>query len=932
MLDPEEENRVLKLALEKGWLSETELAPVSGPIPPVATTVQFGKRIDGLVHAGVLRPIDIEQILSEVRNPQTSVHATPDPKIAETQDEFASTLSPTPAVHESVGSVVTPPQESEPPFVPPVSGWERYEILGLLGKGGMGTVYKARDLRLGRLVALKFIRIEHSASVQRFLQEARAQARIDHEHICKVYEVGEVEGKPYIAMELLDGFPLQKVIDQLSLEEKVYIVRDTARALHAAHRQGVIHRDVKPSNVMVKRDEQGLWRAVVMDFGLAHDPEAEEQLTKSGMVMGTPAYMSPEQARGDIRQVDRRSDIYGLGAVLYELLTGSPPFVGENSVAMVVQVLMEDPVDVRELVPTIPADLAIITMKCLEKELSHRYESALALADDLQAYLAAEPISARSPSFLYRIRKQVRKHQSSVMLASMTTAAVLLALLGVNYFQNRRRLDSMCAGGRGKLAGVWDDARKSTIRSAFLANGLAYAQQSWPRIEEALDRYTQGWVDMHNDACRATHIRGEQSQSLLDLRMLCLNRRMQEVSAFVQQLSQPDTAIVERAVQTSRDFPPLSSCADIQALAASVAPPENPAIRAQVSDLYRQLAEIRAATKLGKYSEVIKWAKAAVEKAQGLGYRPAEAEALYLLGDLEQLSGDAAAAEQTLYRAAVAAKAGRHHQVEAQAWANLTLVVGYQLRRPAEGHKWGELARAAVDATLGNEAVKADLLNSLGNILIREERYADAVSNLREAHALREKLLGPSHLEVAGDLNDIATALRKQGKLDEALSTYFQALRIQEKILPPGHPILASKLNNIALVMRDQGKYEEAAQYMQQALSIRRAAFGEAHPKSLEAWSNLASIYQRQGRNLDARNIYQQVLALPQGGADSAVLARTRFGLATALWSLNQERLRAVQLAMAARDALLQLGDAGKTDLGRVDAWLAEIQTSSPKP
>jgi len=211
-----------------------------------------------------------------------------------------------------------PPDDAVDPVVraagPPVAHWDRYELLDLLGKGGMGSVYRARDRRLNRTIAIKFILGGNPDLTMRFLREARAQARIDHPNVCRVYEVGEVEGRAYIALQFVDGEPLHRAAARMSLDDKVAVMRDAAVAIHEAHRLGVVHRDLKPANVMVMRSDDGQWFPVVMDFGLAREASVEIGLTASGAPIGTPAYMSPEQVRGDLRAVDRRSDVYGLGA------------------------------------------------------------------------------------------------------------------------------------------------------------------------------------------------------------------------------------------------------------------------------------------------------------------------------------------------------------------------------------------------------------------------------------------------------------------------------------------------------------------------------------------------------------------------------------------------------------------------------------------
>ncbi|MCY1082518.1 serine/threonine-protein kinase [Archangium lansingense] len=320
------------------------------------------------------------------------------------------------------------PPASSVPEVPvfPVSGWERYQCVRFLGEGGMGRVFLAHDPRLNRNVALKFVRGDEPELTQRFLSEARAQARVNHERVCKVYEVGEVQGRVYIAMQFIEGRTLSTLARELSVEQKVLVLREAAEGVHEAHRVGLIHRDLKPSNIMVERAEDGTLRPYVMDFGLARD--WNDGATITGAVMGTPQYMSPEQARGEISNLDRRADVYSLGATLYSVLTGHPPIPGGNGLEVLRNVLEVEPRPPRAVDPNIPADLEAIALKCLEKERSARYDSARALTEELDRFLSGEPVQARSNRAWYRLRKKLHKHRLVASVAAVAAVLVLLAL------------------------------------------------------------------------------------------------------------------------------------------------------------------------------------------------------------------------------------------------------------------------------------------------------------------------------------------------------------------------------------------------------------------------------------------------------------------------------------------------------------------------
>lgn len=299
--------------------------------------------------------------------------------------------------------------------------------MALLGKGGMGRVWRARDPQLDREVAVKEILGDHPELIARFQQEARTQARVHHPHVCTVYEVGEADGRPFIAMELLEGRTLDRVAAEMSIEELAELMLRVAEAVHVAHRNGLVHRDIKPANVIVGRTDDGSWWPWVTDFGLARELEAPG-LTISGTTLGTPSFMAPEQALGQTETLDARADVYSLGATLFAALAGRPPFVGENSSEVILKVIQEEAPPLARLGVKAPRDLESIIVQCLEKDPERRYDGADDLAEDLGRFLRGEPVVARPAGPLLRTVKALRRHRVIATLIALTV--VLAVVLG----------------------------------------------------------------------------------------------------------------------------------------------------------------------------------------------------------------------------------------------------------------------------------------------------------------------------------------------------------------------------------------------------------------------------------------------------------------------------------------------------------------------
>src|ERR1700747_2939745 len=294
-----------------------------------------------------------------------------------------------------------------------------YELLEVIGRGGQGVVYRARQKSLNRTVALKVIGLGHwatDAHLKRFRREAEAAASLDHSGIVPIYEVGERDGSCYFSMKLVEGGQLDDIAkhESMPMRRAVELIAKVARTVHYAHEHGILHRDIKPGNILL--DQKG--EPHLTDFGLARLIEAESTVTRALEVLGTPSYMAPEQAVGNNAAISCATDVYGLGAVLYQLLTGHAPFAGGATYETIKLLLDTEPRSPRLWNSKIDRDLSTICLKCLEKDPKRRYSSALALAEDLERWLKHEPILARHIGIFTRGRKWVRRNPTSALLAA----------------------------------------------------------------------------------------------------------------------------------------------------------------------------------------------------------------------------------------------------------------------------------------------------------------------------------------------------------------------------------------------------------------------------------------------------------------------------------------------------------------------------------
>ncbi len=395
-----------------------------------------------------------------------------------------------------------------------------YDTLGWLGEGGMGVVYRANHQRLKRLVALKMIRSGGQARgdlVARFRTEAEAVARLRHPNILQIYDIGEANGLPFVALELLEGGSLRERLAGAPqpARQSAELLMTLARAVHVAHKAGIVHRDLKPSNVLCTFD--GIPK--ITDFGLAKRIDSDDGHTESGQVMGSPSYMAPEQAKGHSRNVGPAADVYALGAILYEMLTGRPPFKAELPVETMRQVVDDDPVAPSQLVPRVPRDLETISLRCLRKDPARRYASAQELADDLHRYLHGQVIQARPTPAWERVVKWSGRHKLTAASLALGMTVLIGAIVGL--FAYQQHLSNWTLAQEKNGSGLIDGAREAggrdrltqaKIKLGTFRGTILYEPRLRDlvfRVDEALGRVDRKLDEM---VSRESRLAGEQAE------------------------------------------------------------------------------------------------------------------------------------------------------------------------------------------------------------------------------------------------------------------------------------------------------------------------------------------------------------------------------------------------------------------------------------
>jgi tetratricopeptide (TPR) repeat protein/predicted Ser/Thr protein kinase len=803
---------------------------------------------------------------------------------------------------------------------------DRYVIVDQLGEGGMGVVYKAFDPELNRPLALKLISGDDRVGTlqDRLLREAQALARLSHPSVIAVHDVGTFGKNVFIAMEFVEGQTLRQWIKEAprSLREILQVFAAAGEGLEAAHRAGLVHRDFKPDNVMLGKDG----RVRVLDFGLARcasdgpapdailAPPSDEtetaagsgrdrlssSITRAGAIVGTPSFMAPEQHRGEV--ADERADQFSFCVSLHHALYQRLPFAGETVDEYADNVLggriEEPPVEVR-----VPRWLHKVLVRGLAVHPADRYPSMAALLSALRA----DP----------RISRRIWMGRAG--------AVVVLGLVALAWQRDRRQQIGACEGAERKLQGVWDDGRRAAVRAAFLHSGKPYAQTVLRTVERALDEYTHSWSAMHVDACEATHLRHEQSQELLDLRMTCLGDRLTQLKTLTELYAAGDAGVIERAVASAESMPRLEACADAAALRAPVPPPSDPATLERVAEVRRELARANALESAGQDVEGLAIASRALAAAKAVHYRPVEAEAELRVARLQGARGDYVVSSQSLKRAHVDAIAGRDDEVAARAAINLIPGLGDRLNRYDEADQWAELAEATVERLHSKDELLGTLYQSRSFLRICEGKYEDALADAKLALQLKQRLFGPIDTRVADAHDNLGTAYYQLAQYVEALKSHQEALRINEQALGRDHPVNAIVRIGIGNVYEGMGQHEQALEEHRRALAIYERV-NPAHPNVHVIYTSMGNALFALGRSSEALEHYRRGfdLAEKKNMSDDMVGALLGLGESSIVLGRLDEALRHFERALEISERVLGpahmmcgFGHAGRAEVYR---------------
>jgi tetratricopeptide (TPR) repeat protein len=837
----------------------------------------------------------------------------------------------------------------------------RYLVVGMMGYGGMGIVYAAYDPELDRKVALKLLRADPTSSSdaaaidklhERLRREAQAMARLSHPNVVTVFDVGVADGQLFIAMELVEGATLARWLSAAPREPADILAQLLAagRGLAAAHAAGFVHRDFKPANVLIGDDG----RVCVSDFGLARlvdetplasaspagaAPTSAGSLTETGMLVGTTLYMSPEQLDGDV--ADARSDQFSFCVTLYEALHGRRPFVGDTVDELrsaIASGVVGASVRGRRVKPWVRR----VLLRGLRADPAQRYPSMSALLRDL----------GRDPAVARR----------RVALVAVGSLALLLSGVGLSRTAQKQRLD--CRAGAARWSGVWDAPTKAEIHAAFARTGKAYAEDEWRAVERTLDGLARAWTGAYTDACEATHVRGEQSGELLDLRMGCLNRRLEETAALTSLFRRVDADLVDHAAEAVQGSDDLQSCSDVRALKQRRGPPSDAKQRVAYDALERELARLSALENAGKLIDR-KTADELVARAERLDHAVLLSDALVMQGSERLRAGELPEARDSFHRAAIAGEHAIDDGRVAMALDFVALITS-QLRQPEEAARLLEVAAASSERGGGDFARDAQHLEIVAAMADERSDYLTEAARCGDAAVLHHRASRP--ISEAAVLGRRGWALSKAGQLEEGARVCTDALGLIERTLGRAHPFAIQSLNCLANIAEERNHKDEAVAWLQRALSITEATYDGKGPRMVTAFINVGEALIDRGDPEGALSAFKKAegaaagtpldprtLTSVQLGTGAALLglgraresvplleagqawlikntnesdprARSAFTLARALYAANQDRARALRLAHEAAGFAASRPPSPYTSALReeIAAWLHE--------
>lgn len=778
-------------------------------------------------------------------------------------------------------------------------------------------VYRAYDTRLRREVALKRMHRDtlDGEGNLRLLREAQSMAQLTHPNVVVVYDVEPEHGGVMIAMELIEGPTLRTWLgNEHHWREVLAMFIAAGRGLQAAHDHGLVHRDFKPSNVLIGSDG----RPRVVDFGLArftagrressegsmsveivemietvasgaHDAH-HSPVTLTGTVVGTPAYMPPEQFAG---RTTPQSDQYAFCVALWWALTGRFPFDPKLPHQSRTQP-RPWPTELR-----VPPGLVVALRRGLHRDPADRWPSIRALLLHLEAI--ARP----------------RWRRRGVALGAIGA----LVALGVA----TRTAESDCDDGEALLAGVWDESVKESVRGQLTRPGQRWTARVADEIDTRLDAYADRWRAGYRDACEATQQR-LQSERVRDLRLDCLDQRWAALAAIVESLGRSDDALRRRAIASVDALPSLERCNDVTALLADVPPPEDPVVEAEVEQLRRSIAQLDPLWAAGQRERMEELLGELIRRVETVDYPPVQVEVGYRRAFHRYDQGDTEPA-LTMMRAVYQQATEHGHDRVAVRAANALIRISASQTRWEEAEAWMAVARGLARKLEPEGAIEADLESAIGVVYRKKSELGQAATHLRRALAMQESLHGERSLPVASALTGLGIVLFDSGDLSGAREALERALAIREEQLGPGHPDLTRVMMELANVSILEGDPERGLREHQAALALTREALGNDHPEVAKSLVNMGIAFKHLERHDEAAAVYEESLRIHEArqGPDHPDVGIALVNLA--LTRKNQGDLTRAEASAARAVSVFESAFGPEhQDVGRALVTLGEIR------